>query len=102
MLLAQTPAFVGDLTQILGLVLAGAASVGIAWRIIKPSVHASVGEIVERVTEPRFRQLDESLNDTRADLTDRITDSNARLDAHMKSEEALNRALLKLLEGRFK
>lgn len=91
--------WVGDVTQILGLAVAMSAALGVVWRIIRPGFHASVGEVVEKVTAPKFDALAKDVAHVRDELTTRIDDANDRLDAHTRAEEAQGRAILAALEA---
>lgn len=98
-MIGTAPGWVGDVTQILGLALAMSAAIGVCWRLIRPGFHASVGEVVDKVTAPKFAEIAKDIGHVRDELTTRIEDANDRLDAHTRAEEAQGRAILAAVEA---
>jgi hypothetical protein len=98
------PAWVGDLGVLCGAAAGVGVVVGLVLKMAKPGFNQAVGEALQ----PRFDELHTALTNTqqdltvridtvRVDLSRRIDDSNARLDAHMRVEErhaeSIDRAL---------
>lgn len=82
-MIGTVPAWIPDLAAYCAATLGVGGVVALVLKAARPGFDKAVTDAIN----PRFDQLDKAIVDTRTELTRRIDDANARLDAHMRVEE---------------
>jgi len=92
-MIGTVPAWIPDLAAYCAATLGVGGVVALVLKAARPGFDKAVSDAIN----PRFDQLEHQIADTRNELTRRIDDANARLDAHMRIEELHAQSLDKSL-----
>lgn len=92
-MIGAVPAWIPDLAAYCAATLGVGGVVALVLKAARPGFDKAVSDAIN----PRFDQLEHQIADTRNELTRRIDDANARLDAHMRVEELQAQSLDKSL-----